>query len=239
MVEKTVEMIHKELCAPFTEDEIKWRVQSSGFQKKGDPWAKVMPYITSRAMQKRLDSVMGVAGWEDSYTELSGGGMLCRLTLIIDGTKITKTDGAGATNIEREKGAISGAFKRAGAKFGIGRYIYDIGDRFAVFVRDGKYKSNVKDKSGNKSEWLEWNPPAMPDWALPCNKSNYEKASDYKNRIMNEFGQCQTIEEADRVKFHYRDAIDRIRARKFDDLALEIDTMYNDIKQSISRNQVK
>ena len=41
------------------------------------------------------------------------------------GVWITKTDGAGETDIEGEKGAFSDAFKRAAVHHGVARYLYD------------------------------------------------------------------------------------------------------------------
>jgi hypothetical protein len=39
---------------------------------------------------------------------------------------VRKSDGAGETQVEGEKGAISDALKRAAVKWGIGRYLYDL-----------------------------------------------------------------------------------------------------------------
>ncbi len=50
--------------------------------------------------------------------------MICYLSIRCDGEWVTKSDGAGDTNIEAEKGGISDALKRAAQKFGIGRYLY-------------------------------------------------------------------------------------------------------------------
>ena len=50
--------------------------------------------------------------------------MICELSINIDGTWITKSDGADDSNIEGAKGGISDALKRAAVLFGIGRYLY-------------------------------------------------------------------------------------------------------------------
>lgn len=65
MNEKSEERdVWKELAAPFHTSDVKFRVQAmSGNQ------ALLLPYVDSRAVQNRLDSVLGVENWEDDYEE--------------------------------------------------------------------------------------------------------------------------------------------------------------------------
>jgi len=102
------------LKSPFSKSELKWRQGRGGMQ---------LAYIDARCAMKRLDDVVGIDGWQDSYKSLEGR-TVCELSLKINGAWITKTDGAGDTNIEGEKGGLSDAFKRAAVKFGVGRYLY-------------------------------------------------------------------------------------------------------------------
>jgi len=102
------------LKLPFSKSELKWRQGRGGMQ---------LAYIDARCAMKRLDDVVGIDGWQDSYKSLDGR-TVCELSLKINGVWITKTDGAGDTNIEGEKGGLSDAFKRAAVKFGVGRYLY-------------------------------------------------------------------------------------------------------------------
>jgi len=112
-----------ELKHPFNPVHTHWRVGSVSRDK-----TKCMPlaYIDARAVMYRLDSVCGIDGWQDSYVESPTGRIICSLSLRFDDEWITKSDGAGSTGVEGEKGAISDAFKRAAVKFGIGRYLYYI-----------------------------------------------------------------------------------------------------------------
>ena len=82
-----------------------------------------LAYIDARAVMKRLDDVMGIDGWQDSYKSIENR-TICELSLKINGVWITKSDGAGDTKIEGAKGGISDSFKRAAVKFGVGRYLY-------------------------------------------------------------------------------------------------------------------
>jgi len=102
------------LKRPFKATQLKWR--------KG-PGGKELVYITARDVMDRLDEAVGIAGWSTSLHEVEGR-VTCELSLNINGTWITKTDGAGDTGIEGEKGAISDALKRSAVLWGIGRYLY-------------------------------------------------------------------------------------------------------------------
>ena len=51
--------LEQKLQAPFPPEDIEWRAQSSGYDKSGQPWALIMPYVTNRAIQERLDDVFG------------------------------------------------------------------------------------------------------------------------------------------------------------------------------------
>ena len=109
------------LSRAFAPNQVRWRIGRKS--KKGD---KAMPlaYIDARDVMDRLDGVMGPDGWQSSYTETVRGRVICSLSLNINGEWITKSDGAGDTQVEGEKGAISDAFKRAAVHWGIGRYLY-------------------------------------------------------------------------------------------------------------------
>lgn len=121
------------LAAPFPDSAISWRVGSTNIDKKtGQPRGEKKPsgialaYIDARDVQNRLDAVCGVANWSDKYIETEKGRVICTLALRIDGEWVSKSDGAGDSDVESEKGAISDALKRAAVKWGIGRYLYDM-----------------------------------------------------------------------------------------------------------------
>jgi hypothetical protein len=133
-----------ELTADFPREYIQWRAQS--ITKEGDN-AKALAYIDARAVMDRLDSVCGPAGWTDSYAETPKGRLICTLSINIDGQWISKSDGAGDTDVEGDKGAISDALKRAAVKWGIGRYLYDMP---TPWVPCESYEKN------GKRHWKKW-----------------------------------------------------------------------------------
>jgi hypothetical protein len=55
-----------------------------------------------------------------------GTSIVCNIGIRMAGDWIWRGDGAGPTDMEAEKGTLSDAFKRAGVRWGIGRYLYDI-----------------------------------------------------------------------------------------------------------------
>lgn len=166
------------LKEPFSAKDIEWRVAQSGISVKGKPWAQVLAYIQSRAIMDRLDEVCGPENWRNEYTAAPDGGVICKLSIRYDGEWITKEDGAENTNIEAVKGGISGALKRAGVPWGIGRYLYKLETGWAVISPQGRYKGKFEDKKNNKVEWHQWDPPDLPSWALP--KENEEKPEPTK-----------------------------------------------------------
>lgn len=167
------------LSDPFEESDIEWRVQRSGLSGASKGWVIVLPYVTSRAIQQRLDDVFGVFGWSNEFKEASGGnGYLCGISIKSGDEWITKWDGAEATAIEPLKGALSGATKRAGVQLGIGRYLYGLKEEFAVCrpianrfacSDEGTFIGIKVDKNNKHSEKLphEWLRPELPEWALP------------------------------------------------------------------------
>ncbi len=122
----------EQLRAPFEPDQIRWRVGSTTKDKKK---GMALAYIDARDVMNRLDDVLGPAGWTDDYTQGPEGIVFCKLTLVAIGSKM---DGAGRSDIEADKGAVSGALKRAAVKWGIGRYLYDLSSPWVEIEQRGK-----------------------------------------------------------------------------------------------------
>jgi len=172
-------MDYARLREPFPESDIEWRIQSSGINKvTGKPWAKILAYITSRAVMDRLDEVFGVDGWYNEYRPGPSGGNICGISFWSPEKNqwVTKWDGAENTDFESVKGGLSNAMKRAAVHLGIGRYLYGLGETFAI-IYDPTYKDAPnfataypsRDKA-NRHEGgvnFRWAPPALPSWALP------------------------------------------------------------------------
>lgn len=125
--------IYNALCSPFIfGDEVSVRVGPTNVKsKKADAPLKGQPlfYIDARTVMDRLDSVCGFDGWQCTYSPGTPGAavsIVCNIGLRLAGDWIWKADGAGATDMEAEKGTMSDAFKRAAVRWGVGRYLYDL-----------------------------------------------------------------------------------------------------------------
>lgn len=152
---------------PFAASEVEWRVQRCGITK-GKPWAFVLCYVTNRAIQNRLDEVVGLGNWRNEFIKWSDTSTLCGISIRINGEWITKYDGASETDIEAVKGGLSDSMKRAAVQWGMGRYLYNLTENFAVCTleRQNGPEWNAA-KSGDQT--IYWKAPTLPDWTLPGN----------------------------------------------------------------------
>ena len=153
-----------DMKAPFPASDIEWRVQQAG-EKNGRVWAMCLAYVTARAIQDRLDDVCGPENWKNQFLPGVDGGVLCGISIRIGDEWITKWDGAENTDIESVKGGLSGATKRAAVQWGIGRYLYHLEEGWANVNENGKYRAKTKE-----GKWFKWDPPQLPEWALPSQK---------------------------------------------------------------------
>ena len=163
--------IFAQLAAPFAPHELDWRVARSGMTN-GKPWAQVLVYIDARAARARLNTVLGPENWKVEYTHGPANGVIATLSLRIGGEWIAKQDGADITDIEPVKGGLSGAFKRACAVWGIGEYLYDIGDSWATFSEHGASRVKIDGVT------YRWDPPKLAPQFLPktANSREFEQA---------------------------------------------------------------
>lgn len=177
------------LAAPFPAEDIEWRVSRAGTGGRAGIYCRVLAYITARAIQQRLDDVCGPENWrvEEPRIMSINGKSAFAVGITIRTQKddayepqwITKWDVAEPTNIEPAKGGFSGAMKRAGAQWGIGRYLYHLEETNAEVseqdphVRGWHYAKLPKD--GGVYYWKE---PTLPGWALPKEKEAEVNAAD-------------------------------------------------------------
>jgi hypothetical protein len=130
-----------ELREPFPPAKISWRIArvvNEDGPTKGK--AQVLAYIDARDVMERLDYICGIEGWQCRYSHTANK-TVCDIGIKIDGEWLWKSDGAGDTDVEAEKGALSDAFKRAAVRWGIGRYLYDLGNNYAEVTRKENSKT--------------------------------------------------------------------------------------------------
>ncbi len=147
---KTDDLLFK-LSRPFPTDSIEWRAQRVSKDKMGNNVAMMLAYVTVNTVRDRLDEVMG-HNWQCRH-EVFGSKTICHLGLKLNGEWIWRSDGAGDTAYEADKGAISDSLKRAGVCWGIGRHLYNIKSANAsgqIWVKcdvtpNGKFKKPLED----------------------------------------------------------------------------------------------
>lgn len=168
----------KRLADKFDPQDIEWRVQQAGVSNNGKPWAMVIPYITNRAIQQRLDDVVGPGNWQDEYKATPcGTGYLCGISILVNDKWVTKWDGAvfeGNGGIDAVKSTCSTSEKRTGVKWGIGRYLYQLEASFAnCMIVDSRGQTPAgwtyqqSSKNAKVQYKMAWENPPLPDWALP------------------------------------------------------------------------
>lgn len=141
--------LREELMKPFKDSELKHKVGATNKEKtKG----LALTYVDARAIQNRLDEVVGFENWRVSYIEIEKG-YLATLEIRVNGEWVAKQDGADKTDFEPIKGGISSAFRRAASVWGIGRYLYDIESQWLPIKPKGNSYEFVNTPSfGNTSQ---------------------------------------------------------------------------------------
>ena len=109
--------------------------------------AQCVAYVDSRDVQDLLDEVVGANNWQDKYYEVKGN-LFCSIGIKCGDGWVYKTDCGSESNVEKQKGEASDAFKRAAVKWGIGRFLYTLGIP-KLKTKDYKGKYHPCDSQGN------------------------------------------------------------------------------------------
>lgn len=144
------------LAEPFPPDVIGWKAQAVSGER-----ALAVAYIDARNVMDRLDEVVGPANWRDNYRIHDNGTVMCGLTIRVNGEWLTKFDVGSRSdqedNADQAKAAFSDALKRAGVKWGIGRYLYSLPRLWLPY-------------DPRKKQFTEQ--PRLPSWAIPNGSSS-------------------------------------------------------------------
>ena len=141
----------------------KWRVQSIK-----DWGADCVAYIDARDVQDLLDEVCFPDGWQCKYSEHKGN-LFCSIGIwnSKDKTWTWKSDCGTESNVEKQKGEASDAFKRAAVMWGVGRFLYsktiirlDVvkdkrGKNVPAFNGKALYGDKITDACNYKSDQLK------------------------------------------------------------------------------------
>lgn len=107
-------------------------------------------YKTARTDANQLDDVVGVANWQNDYKVIDGT-LFCGIGIhTAENGWVWKWDAGSESNVAKDKGEASDAFKRAGFRFGIGRELYT-----APFIWIPAGKCTIKRETKNGKEVSE------------------------------------------------------------------------------------
>jgi len=143
------ELINR-LKEPFSNEEIEWKIQVTSQDKTK---AMVVAYMDARAVQKRLDEVVGPFNWKNVYSLWQDNSQICGISIFNAERNewVTKFDGAENSDIEPIKGGLSDSFKRAASAWGIGRYLYQL-DKIWVDIEPKGKSFGIKQNQYNRLE---------------------------------------------------------------------------------------
>jgi len=126
--------------------------------------------------------------WSDRYYS-EGGLLFCEITIYADGREYKRSDTGSESNVERQKGHSSDAFKRAAVKFGIGRFLYDLPVK--------KVASNEKKTNGKHPFVVDGKGNRV--WDLTKHINSLHKKPISKLTADRLLSRCKTIEELQKV----------------------------------------
>lgn len=210
---ETAQDLFDALCAPFAAEEIDWRVGSTTQAKdKG----MALAYIDARAVMDRLDGVCGPENWQCNYSPAPGNSIICNIGVRMPGGDwIWKADGAGATDVEGEKGMLSDALKRAAVRWGVGRYLYELKSPWVALEAAGRsYK--IPDAERKKLDEIHDDASKRVGWGGPSDVATYR----FLLRIVTETVTQPSDAEAFREKYKSMFPLLRVAARRHLDQTL-------------------
>lgn len=216
---ETAQELFDALCEPFASEEIDWRVGStSGDKSKG----LALAYIDARVCMDRLDSVCGPDGWQCNYVFGNGSLVVCNLGILMPpGNWLWKADGAGATDVEGEKGSCSDALKRAAVRFGIGRYLYELSSPWVALTQMGK-SYRIADTEKQKLQDLHDEHARKCGWGLRSGIQAYKLMNSAMKQWVTSPAAAAEFRETNKsmiaqlpvgMRKHLNESLDRIGAR--------------------------
>ena len=139
--------LHAALSQPFDPTLIRYR---AGATNRDKTQAQALPYVDPRAYEDRLNQLVPGA-WAVTFEPWGDHRIICRLTIhgitrSSTGEASDSPDGIAGTSAEAQ------AFKRACAKFGLGRHLYAAAPRWVPYDADRRCLVNRKDDMATRSD---------------------------------------------------------------------------------------
>ena len=141
------------LAEPFPQEAVSWRAGALSRDKKR---AQALPYAEPRVYEDRLNTVCP-GDWSVRFVPWGDNRIICELT--VHGVTRSSTGEENDGGFAPGTAAEAQAFKRACSKFGLGRYLYDIGIDWIDYDEDKRRLVKT---------------PNLPDRFLPTKKAATE-----------------------------------------------------------------
>lgn len=214
---ETAQELFDELCRPFAAEEIDWRIGSTTKDKtKG----MALVYMDARAVMDRLDGVCGPGGWQCNYV-VTGPVAVCNLGVQMpNGEWIWKADGAGATDVEGEKGMLSDALKRAAVRWGVGRYLYEMKAPWVALEAAGN-SYRIPEAERKKLDQVHEDFCSSAGWGIRAGRVAYSFANQVVKHFVTSASDAADLKERNAgtiaqmpvaMRKHLSDTLDRIGA---------------------------
>ena len=131
------EEIITKLREPFNSRDVEWKIQVTTQDKTR---GMAVAYLDARAVQRRLDEVVGPFNWKNVYSLWHDNSQICGISIFHAERNewVTKFDGAENSDIEPIKGGLSDSLKRAASAWGVGRYLYEMEGIWVEIEAKGK-----------------------------------------------------------------------------------------------------
>lgn len=138
-----IQEMRERFAEPFAAADLEWRLQ---WTNEDFTSGRAVPYVTNRAIQNRLDEVVGPENWKNEFRpwhddpKSRKSSQLCGISIYFEERKewICKWDGAEDSDVESVKGGLSDSMKRAAVQWGIGRILYSLDAVFVEVEKKGK-----------------------------------------------------------------------------------------------------
>ena len=113
--------------------------------RDGNVFCMLVAYKDARTDMEILDEVLSPVGWQNKYRRDSNGVLQCGIGVKFCEEWVWKWSNGVPTQIEKQKGEYSDAFKRAGYMWGIGRCLYTFPQMW-VSLNDTEWYKDREDK---------------------------------------------------------------------------------------------
>jgi len=179
-----------DLSAQFNPDEIEWRV---GATNKDKTKGIALAYITARAVMDRLDQICGPENWQCRYSH-AGDKTVCEIAVRCNDEWVVKSNGAGDTDVEGPKGALSDAFKRAAVLWGIGRYLYSLDSPWVALEARGRSYVIAKSELPRLKSML-----GSVKQETPVVRLTIEQANERASQIEGLLRDCKSLDQLKKI----------------------------------------